>query len=309
MSTNNDDESSSNAPLGYESLTPSSQRVLRTVGSPRRRTRDKLARNFHIIKDKIYESRIPRFIKTPHHLLQVEETPSTVVLPGHDDLVHGDSDLSTVSQESGKSSEMSWGDNPRSDGGGYDNDMFENGGFRRGTSDRMDIPLGAMQKRTPEPKRKHSQDVGTGGSNGHSHRNSHKKKRKESHSEDDYYNNELNNTYVLPKGADVNVPIYKPQRGGRPSSASSTQTFVVQANDDKQKLLKNGPKGTPGSIARVKFKTERKMMSQEYESGKTRRGRILDPREIEKKARKSVMNEVSNSNLSLIIHVPYSLQM
>ena len=92
MSANIGDGSSNSARSGYQdSLTSTSQRVLRTVGSTERRTRDKLAQNFHRIKDKVYESRIPRSVKTPN-LLHVEETSSTVVLTGHGDLtpVRGD---------------------------------------------------------------------------------------------------------------------------------------------------------------------------------------------------------------------------
>ena len=185
---------------------------------------------------------------------------------------------------------MSWRDNPRSDRGGYDNDGFNHGGFRRGNSIRMDIPLDEVQKRSPEPRRKHSQDVGTGSSNGQSHQSSREKNHKEHRRDSDDYNNKLNNTYVLPKGAGVDVPIYNP-RNRRPSSATTTQTFVVQANDDRQKLIKDERHLTPTSVGHVKLNTERKIISQECRSAK--KGRGVDRRETEKKSQKTEINEVS----------------
>ena len=196
-------------------------------------------------------------------------------------MVRGESELSTDS----RSGEMSWRENSRSSGGGYNNEGFESGGFRRGQSVCMDIPL--QQRTTDSLRRKRSQSVGTGLSR---RNNSQKKTREETCSGDDAYNNELNSTYTVPPGGtDIAVPVYKP-RNGRPASASSTQTFVIRPDDDRRNLIKTEAAATPTN---VKLDTQNRFMSDECQNGKNGKGRILDVREIHKKARKTPIEEVS----------------
>ena len=180
---------------------------------------------------------------------------------------------------------MSLRENP---GSGSNNNGVEHGRFRREQSAHMDIPL---QQRAPESRRRtHSQNVGAG----LSHRNnSQKKTRAEKWSGDDAYNNELNSTYTVPKGTDIAVPVYKP-RNGRPASASSSQTFVIRPDDDRRKLIKNEATATPTNI---KLDGQKNIMSDDCQPGECKKGRILDVREIHKKARKTLLNEVSNLRL------------
>ena len=166
---------------------------------------------------------------------------------------------------------MSWREKPRSSGGGCNNDGFEHGGFRRGQSVRMDIPL---QQRTPESlRRKRSHSVG----HGLSHRNnSQKKTRGENCSGDDAYNNELNSTYTLPEGTDIAIPVYKP-RNNRPASASSTQTFVIRPDDDRRRLIKTDAAATPTN---VKLDTQKKIVDDECQNWKNKKGRIMPIKEV-----------------------------
>ncbi len=106
-----------------------------------------------------------------------------------------------------------------------------NGGFQRGNSVRMDIPLDDLQK---PPRKRHSRDDKA--KPDRERRHSHKRKHK-NHDRDrdlDALENELNSTYTLPDGKVESPKFSDLKEHHRRGSGASTGTFVV---NDKQKLI------------------------------------------------------------------------
>ncbi len=104
-----------------------------------------------------------------------------------------------------------------------------NGGFQRGNSVRMDIPLDDLQK---PPRKRHSRDDKA--KPDRERRHSHKRKHKHHDRDRDVMENELNSTYTLPDGKVESPTFTNLREQQRRGSGASTGTFVV---NDKQRLI------------------------------------------------------------------------
>ena len=271
MSVSNGGESSNTTHSGLY--------LLRVFDDARKQTRSKIKKYFHGIKEKVHKSKVPELVITLSHLLKRSQTLLLYwgITVWSATTVTWVLNLDPVKWVGEKLQEVAAVDITMTG--------LNTVGFH--VDNQLTWIFLCNNVHLSQGDEKHSQNVGTGLSHKN---NSQKKTHEEKWSGDDAYNNELNNTYTVPKGTDIAVPVYKP-RNGRPVSASSTQTFVIRPDDDRRKLIKNEATATPTNI---KVDTQKNIMSDECQIEKSKKGRILDVREIHKKARKTSLNEVSN---------------